>query len=118
MCGGLIEVQYAATGFLLVRADVYQAVEQHQQLPTCNRRFGKPVVPYFLSMLIPQGDNDHWFLGEDYAFCQRARMAGYEIHADTTIRLKHFGHHGYTWEDAGSERPRYATYTYHLSSGE
>jgi GT2 family glycosyltransferase len=57
---------------------------------------------------------DYWYLGEDFAFCERARRSGYRIFADTTIRLRHIGNYGYSWEDAGSQLPRYATYHFHM----
>ena len=40
--GGLIEILYAATGFLLVRRQVFLEVQRQQQLPTC---FWKGAVP-------------------------------------------------------------------------
>lgn len=65
-------------------------------------------------MLVPDGDG-HWYLGEDFAFFEPLRRCGYAILADTTIRLRHIGSYGYSWEDAGSEFPRYATYHFHLT---
>ncbi|MGA2066676.1 MAG: hypothetical protein ABSG86_16995 [Thermoguttaceae bacterium] len=38
--GGLVEILYAAAGFLLVRREVYQAVHERLALPTCNEQFG------------------------------------------------------------------------------
>ena len=60
------------------------------------------------------GDPDGGFryLSEDYSFCERARSAGHKVFADTSIRLGHVGEYEYVWEDAGSDRPRYASYTY------
>jgi hypothetical protein len=34
--------------------------------------------------------------------------------ADTRVRLDHVGKHNYSWEDAGSEKPRYATYNFNI----
>ena len=51
--GGLVEILYAAAGFLHVRREVYEAAQRVADLPICNARFGKPVVPYFLPMIIP-----------------------------------------------------------------
>jgi len=111
--GGLTEICYAPTGFLLTHRQVYEDVQRRLELPTCNTRFGKPIVPYFLSLIVPDGDG-HWYLGEDFAFCERARRCGYQIWADTSIRLWHFGSYGYSWEDAGADTTRYATYHYRL----
>jgi hypothetical protein len=107
--GGLLEIMYAATGFLLTHRRVYTTMREREKLPTCNERFGRPVTPYFLPMLAPDGAG-YWYLGEDFAFSERARRCGFAIMADTRIRLQHIGRCGYGWEDAGSDRPRYATY--------
>ena len=52
------------------------------RLPMCNERFGSPMIPFFHPMLHPCEDG-HWYLAEDYAFCQRARQCGFKIMADT-----------------------------------
>ncbi|GHF70670.1 hypothetical protein FHX82_005565 [Amycolatopsis bartoniae] len=109
--GGLMEILYAATGFLLTHREVYEKIQVHEQLPVCNERFGRPSVPYFLPMIIPDGGGS-WYLGEDYAFSERARRTGFQVMADTRIRLEHVGRHGYSWEDAGSDKRRYATYNF------
>lgn len=107
--GGLLEIRYAPTGFLLTRRAVYDRLAE--QLPLCNRRFGMPMRPYFLPMVVPD-DEGHWYLGEDFAFCERARRAGFPIMADTRIRLWHVGPYRYGWEDAGSTPGRYDDYDF------
>ena len=59
-------------------------------------------------------DDGHWYLAEDWAFCQRARECGYKIVADTTIRLWHVGSYAYGWEDSGRDVDRYDNYTLNL----
>lgn len=112
--GGLLAIRYAATGFLLTRRAVYEDIRHACALPVCNERFGKPVVPYFLPMTL-EDERGHWYLGEDFAFSERARRAGHEIYADTTIRLFHIGKYGFSWEEAGSDAPRYGTYKFHVT---
>jgi hypothetical protein len=109
--GGTLEIRYAAGGFLLTKREVYEKIGE--ELPVCNKQFGQPNVPYFLPMVVPDGEN-HWYLGEDFAFCERARHAGFTIHADTRFRLEHIGKYGYTWEDAGSGRDRYSSYEFNF----
>lgn len=111
--GGLAEIKYGATGFLHTQRHIYDRIQEHEGLPTCNKHFGRPVVPYFLPMAVPQGD-DFWYLGEDFAFCERARRCGYKVMADTRIRLGHIGRQTYEWEDAGSSRERYGTFTFNF----
>lgn len=111
--GGLIEVLYAATGFLLVRREVYLRVAYRLKLPLANERFGAPVVPFFQPLLHPIEDG-HWYLAEDFAFSERARQVGYKLVADTGIRLWHHGNYPYGWEDAGLDRERTGTFTLHF----
>jgi hypothetical protein len=108
--GGLVEILYAATGFLFVRREVYLTVQDRLQLPMCNERFRGPMLPFFQPMLHPCEDG-HWYLAEDYAFSERVRQCGYRIMADTTIRLWHVGSHSYGWEDAGVDRERFDAFT-------
>jgi hypothetical protein len=114
--GGLVELLYAGTGFMLVRREVYLTIQQKLKLPVCNERFGHPMFPFFLPMIRPIEDG-YWYLAEDYAFCHRARLCGYRIFADTSIRLFHIGNHRFSWEDAGMDRPRFGTFTLNFGQG-
>jgi hypothetical protein len=111
--GGLQEVRYAGFGFALTRRSVFEYMRQQLQLPECNQRFGSTIVPWFLPLVAEDGPG-WWYLAEDYAFCERARQCGHRILVDTTIRLYHVGSYGYSWEDAGSDKERYANYTFRL----
>jgi hypothetical protein len=111
---GLTALRYTGFGFALTRRAVYDAIREKLSLPECNQRFGPPIVPYFLPMLVPDGAG-RWYLAEDYAFCERARQAGVPILADTSIRLWHVGGYAYGWEDAGSDKSRFPAYTFHLN---
>ncbi|MFV0446666.1 MAG: glycosyltransferase family 2 protein [Planctomycetaceae bacterium] len=115
--GGLLELKYAATGFLLVRRRVYEGIQLQCRLPLCNERFGRPMVPYFEPQTVHDADG-HWSLGEDYSFCHRARQAGFRIMAETSIRLWHVGSYDYGWEDAGIERERFTTFSLKLNDDE
>ena len=108
--GGLTEVLYAATGFLLVRREVYSRLQRRLGLPVANERFGSPMVPYFQPLVRPV-DDGHWYLAEDFAFSHRARECGYAVAADTGVRLWHLGGYAYGWEDAGSEMGRAESFT-------
>jgi hypothetical protein len=98
--GGLYDVRYVGAGFLCTQRLVYDDIQRTFALPVCNTKFGARTVPYFLPMVIADG-GPYWYLGEDYAFCERARQAGHKIVVDTTIRLGHIGSYTYGWEDAG-----------------
>jgi hypothetical protein len=112
--GGPLEIRYCGFGFTHTRRTVYEKVAAQLGLPVCNQRFGSFMVPFFAPMVIgdPTGP---WALGEDYAFCERARRCGVPIVADTTIRLWHIGRYRYGWEDAGGSKDRYPDYTFYLT---
>jgi len=118
--GGLVEILYAGAGFLHTRRSVFEAIQRTQGLPICNRRDARPLIPWFMPMVKPDigdsqdGDQGYWYLAEDFAFCERARRAGFGIFADTRIRLGHCGSYEYRWEDAGLEIDRYSTFTLKL----
>ena len=144
--GGLVELLYCGTGFMHVRREVYTAIKQKLALPMCNAKFGRPMVPFFMPMivndsrsLLPRGtiaaaaqgngaqqagadssipaERTYWYLGDDYAFCERARQCGYKIMADTSIRLWHIGEYAYGWEDAGLDRPRHDSFHFLINDG-
>jgi SAM-dependent methyltransferase len=111
--GGLIEILYAGAGFLNIRREAYEKIQKDLQLKVCNERFGAPMIPFF-HPLIREIEEAHWYLAEDYAFCERARMCGIPTYADTSVRLWHIGNYRYGWEDAGMDRPRYNSFSMHF----
>jgi hypothetical protein len=88
--GGLVDVRYLGTGFVCTQRIVYEDIQRTFSLPPCNTRFGATVVPYFLPMVIPAGAS-HWYLGEDYAFCERARQSGHKVVVDPALRIGRIG---------------------------
>jgi hypothetical protein len=111
---GLMELHYVGFGFTLTHRSVYETIRTNLRLPACNLRFGCELVPYFMPMLKPD-PGGYWYLAEDYAFCERARQAGFRIMADTSVRLWHVGTYGFSWEDAGTNKDRFATYVFNIA---
>lgn len=91
--GGLYPVRYAATGFMMCKREVYNRIQRHYKMKRV-AIWGDQysVYPYFFPMI-----KDEEYLGEDYAFCERARKAGVQIYCDTTIKLSHIGKYGYSF---------------------
>lgn len=101
--GGLLEMVYVGMGFTHVRREVYEAIGH--ALPSCGGGYeGEKVTPYFLPVLAQEGDG-LTYLSEDYSFCLRAKMAGFQVLADTTIKLGHVGRYSYTWDEFAPRRP-------------
>ncbi len=111
--GDIVEVKYAAGGFLHVRRKVYETIQSQLRLPTCNQQFASPMIPFFQPLVVDQ-ESAPWYLAEDFAFSERARQCGFQILADTQIRLFHVGDYGYSWEDAGGAVERFDSYRFRL----
>jgi hypothetical protein len=112
--GGLVEIRYAAMGFCFTQRTVYEQMIEHEALPVCNKQFDHITVPYFLPLLLPQEDDNYWYMSPEYSFCERARRSGFSIMADTRFRLSQIGRRSYYWEEAGTDSPRYATYEFNI----
>ncbi len=104
---------YAATGFLRFTSDTLRKMIKDLDLPLCNTQWGKGIWPFFLPMVIPQGEGFR-YLGEDWAFSHRLRQIGVTPLADTKIRLFHWqGNQSYSWEEAGgSVGKRFESYKF------
>ncbi|MBB5918760.1 hypothetical protein BJY24_007672 [Nocardia transvalensis] len=110
--GGLMEIRHAAGGFLFTRDEVYLKIFDQENLPICSEKTS-PRIPFFMPMILGASD-DHWYLGEDFAFSERARRCGFSIYADTTIRLEHIGRYNFSWDDLMHSRERHVGYTINI----
>lgn len=91
--GGLYKVDHSATGFMYTHVSVYENIKLKYDLKPVNIWGGQyQVHPWFFPMII---NND--YVGEDFAFCERAKKSGINIFCDTTIRLSHIGKHSYSF---------------------
>jgi hypothetical protein len=78
-------VQRVGTGFLRIDRVVFEKLisgAHAVEYPLDNNR---------IHQFFPSGVLDGHFLSEDYFFCELAARAGFDIHIDTRIRLKHVG---------------------------
>lgn len=98
--GGLYPMDLLGMGFTLVRAGVYKTIESKCKLPRCRGGYDpkETVVPFFLPMVVNDG-HGHGYYSEDYAFCHRAKTAGFSLMADTSIKLGHVHRKTRTWDD-------------------
>ena len=109
---GPYPLEYAATGFLRIRADVLRRMIAELGLPLCNRDWGRGSWPFFLPLVVDRTTGNPHYLGEDWAFSYRLRQVGITPLADASIRLWHHGTYPYGWEDAGEDRPRHGSYRF------
>lgn len=97
---GFVEVRDAPTGFMLIARDVFTqlAARAPTLRYTPDHRAGEPVAPwphYRFFDVLAEPDNGH-YLSEDFAFCQRWRAIGGQVHIDTRSNLVHHGSRDYT----------------------
>jgi hypothetical protein len=92
--GALYEVEYAATGFMYTHVSVYENIKIQYDMNPVKIWGGQYTVhPWFLPMIIGED-----YVGEDFAFCHRAKKSGVTIYCDTTIRLAHIGKYSYSFD--------------------
>lgn len=97
---GITEVDYAGTGFMLIRRRVFEAMEKMSpqsaydegNVGKCYAHFDTGVVS---DKPMPEW-KDRFYCSEDYWFCRKARNLGMKIHLDPSIRLGHVGRFVYT----------------------
>jgi hypothetical protein len=91
---GFVKVDYGATGFMLVRRQVFDRLRvAYPGLKYVNDTLDDPAARahnwlFFDTMLDPL---TRQYLSEDYAFCKRWRDIGGEIWADVVSPLTHIG---------------------------
>jgi len=93
LSGGPLSILSCGLGFALVRRVVFDAIAAASPA-------GTP-VSYFRTE-----DPGATQAVEDVVFCERAKAKGFEVIADTSIRLWRVGPARLGWEDAAGDRPR------------
>jgi hypothetical protein len=106
--GGLQPVVSSELGFALVRREVFEAIAKQAPLGT---------EPFYFATQEVQNSSVVQ-AAEDLMFCRRVRECGFEIVADTTVRLWRVGSTRLSWEDAGGDRERFDNYTLRILPGE
>lgn len=84
---GPIEVEYAGTGFMLIKREVLETLAGTVE----TWEGAKGPVPALFMTPIHNGALE----SEDYHFCRIAREAGFKVIMDPSVRLKHWGQYAY-----------------------
>lgn len=98
---GFIRVNYAATGFLMIKREVLERMVEAYPGLRYQDDFTRldPIPAYALfDTMIEEGR----FLPEDYAFCKRWRDLGGEIWADVASKFAHIGSYIYSGDIAAA----------------
>jgi len=84
MEGSLMRMEYLSTMFLLIHKNAFSVISSH----------GLDSFGGWFDFYNPKEVRIGWT--EDYAFCRRAREAGLDVWADTSVKLVHYGMKGYS----------------------
>ena len=93
--GPLFTVDTVATGFLMYKRQVYEdLIAAHPNTKYVDDvGLGKQYEPHMYAIFDCVIDEAGHYLSEDWTFCRRAKALGYEIWADSRIKLSHTGTH-------------------------
>lgn len=85
---GPIEVDYAGTGFLLIKREVIEALAKTSE--SYEGMDGQKIPALYMTPI-----TNGVLESEDYYFCRKAREAGFKVIMDPSVRLKHWGQYPY-----------------------
>ncbi|MCE9563255.1 MAG: class I SAM-dependent methyltransferase [Planctomycetes bacterium] len=105
--GSQTQVTWCGLGFALVRRAVFEAIATSTGTP-----------PKFFDAPGSTGDPATVLAAEDAAFCLRVHAAGFEVVADTSIRLWRVGAAKLGWEDACGDRERHADFSIRIQTAD
>jgi 2-polyprenyl-3-methyl-5-hydroxy-6-metoxy-1,4-benzoquinol methylase len=95
------QIVYGSTGFMAIHRDVFLGViKTCKDVPWCTGNAGGSAVwPFFLPSIVQHPGGNYEYLSEDWAFCERAREAGFEVWLDGSIDVGHLGSYEYHLRD-------------------
>lgn len=96
------EVDYAGTGFMCIRRDTFDKLEElhpdwvyDEGFPLEEKKEGAMRCVGFFQDPIEDSELGRFKLSEDYFFCKRVREAGMKVMMDPAIELGHWGWYRY-----------------------
>ncbi|KKM85188.1 hypothetical protein LCGC14_1291590 [marine sediment metagenome] len=98
----LVEMRWLPQGFIAVHRRVFE--EMKKTLPVLHELKGG-MWPFYQTFEFDDPDEGRILLGEDWAFCERARQAGFKSYLDPSVTVGHVGSYIYSIKDLG-EYPR------------
>lgn len=88
--GALMRIQRVGTGFMLIQRHVIEKLAEKAEKYLGQDGIGEVANVFEFALL------DGKFVGEDYAFCDKARAEGYKVWLDVEISLPHVGQEEFT----------------------
>lgn len=88
----LIEVTKTGTGFMLIRREVFEKLDQHPAVRPFNNDIGLPpeLNPY-MKTYFDTAVRENRYYSEDWTFCENWRDLGGQVFVDKRVLLRHTG---------------------------
>lgn len=97
---GLQEVDKTGTGFMLIKKNVFQQLQQHPSVkPYCNDTGLDPKYDQYLHTYFDTTVRNGRYYSEDWTFCENYRDIGGKVYVDKRVLLKHTGSYVYSMEN-------------------
>ena len=91
-------VKYVATGFMAVHRRVFEKLAE--DMPLLHEKDGaRAFYPFYIPYIVDDDEGNPILLSEDWAFCDRARKAGFGLNINPAIRLGHVSQMVFRLED-------------------
>ena len=88
----LIEVTKTGTGFLLIKRDVFEKLDQHPAVRHFNNDIGLPAeLNQYMKTYFDTAVRENRYYSEDWTFCENWRDLGGEVWVDKRVLLRHTG---------------------------
>ena len=88
----LIEVTKTGTGFLLIKRDVFEKLNQHPAVRHFNNDIGLPeTLNPFMKTYFDTAVRENRYYSEDWTFCENWRDLGGQVFVDKRVLLRHTG---------------------------
>jgi hypothetical protein len=88
----LIEVTKTGTGFMLIKREVFEKLDQHPAVRPFNNDIGLPpeLNPY-MKTYFDTAVRENRYYSEDWTFCENWRDLGGQVFVDKRVLLRHTG---------------------------
>jgi len=88
----IVEVSKTGTGFLLIKRDVFEKLNQHPATRPFNNDIGLPEeLNPFMKTYFDTAVRENRYYSEDWTFCENWRDLGGQVFVDKRVLLRHVG---------------------------
>jgi hypothetical protein len=89
---GLVEVTKTGTGFMLIKREVFEKLNQHPAVRPFNNDIGlEPALNTHMKTYFDTAVRENRYYSEDWTFCENWRDLGGHIYIDKRVLLRHVG---------------------------